>query len=132
MLTLGKILSIISVQNMKTTFLFGDAKMEQGNINYTDKMVVRMHEVYEANPTRESVDMLATELGKSTRSIIAKLSREGIYVPMERKTKTGEPVVHKGELVAQIEEYFGVEMPSLVKATKADLIKLVGQLPIGV
>ena len=47
---------------------------------------------------------------------------------MERKTKTGEPIVRKAELVAQIESYFEDEMPSLVKATKADLQKLVEKL----
>ena len=45
-----------------------------------------------------------------------------------RKTKTGEPIVRKAELVAQIESYFEDEMPSLVKATKADLQKLVEKL----
>ena len=102
--------------------------MQAGNLNYTEKMVAEMHEVYTANPTRESVETLAKTFGKSTRSIIAKLSREGIYVPMERKTKTGEPIVRKAELVAQIEEHYGIELPSLVKATKADLIKLTDQL----
>ena len=95
------------------------------NTNYTETMVSQMHEVYTSNPTRESVEFLANKFGKSTRSVIAKLSREGIYVPMERKTKSGEPIVRKHELVAQIEEYFNEEMPSLVKATKADLTKLV-------
>lgn len=95
------------------------------NTNYTDTMVNQMHDVYMKNPTRESVEFLANEFGKSTRSVIAKLSREGIYVPMERKTKNGEPIVRKHELVAQIEEYFSIEVPSLVKATKADLQKLV-------
>ena len=95
------------------------------NTNYTDTMVVQMHDVYTKSPTRESVEFLANKFGKSTRSVIAKLSREGIYVPMERKTKDGEPIVRKNELVAQIEEYFSIEVPSLVKATKADLQKLV-------
>tara|TARA_B100000809_G_scaffold243_1_gene280 strand:- start:206 stop:523 length:318 start_codon:yes stop_codon:yes gene_type:complete len=95
------------------------------NTNYTDTMVDQMHDVYTKSPTRESVEFLANKFGKSTRSVIAKLSREGIYVPMERKTKSGEPIVRKNELVAQIEEYFSIEVPSLVKATKADLQKLV-------
>jgi len=98
------------------------------NINYTEKMVSEMHEVYTSNPTRESVEALAKQFGKSTRSVIAKLSREGIYVPMERKTKTGEPIVRKAELVAQIEKHYQESFPSLVKATKADLQKLVESL----
>ena len=63
--------------------------------NYTDEMVAEMHTLYVANPTRETVDELAEQFGKSVRSIIAKLSREGIYVAQPRVTKTGEPVVRK-------------------------------------
>tara|TARA_B100000424_G_scaffold179974_1_gene139172 strand:- start:17 stop:433 length:417 start_codon:yes stop_codon:yes gene_type:complete len=93
--------------------------------NYTDEMVSTMTEQYSANPTRETVDALAEQFGKTTRSIIAKLSREGVYVAQPRTTKTGEPVISKSELVAQISEHFGVEMPTLVKAGKQDLQRLV-------
>ena len=96
--------------------------------NYTEEMVVSMTEQYNANPTRETVDSLAQEFGKTTRSIIAKLSREGIYKAQPRTTKTGEPVVRKAELVAQIEEHFGVELPTLVKASKTDLQTLLGSI----
>ena len=89
--------------------------------NYTDEKVAEMHELYTANPTRETVDIIDNNFGKSVRSVIAKLSREGIYVSQPRVTKTGEPVVRKAELVAQIEENFGIELPTLVKASKADL-----------
>ena len=92
--------------------------------NYTDEMVAEMHELYTATPTRETVDMIAENFGKSVRSVIAKLSREGIYVTQERTTKTGEPVVRKAELVAQLEDKFGIELPTLVKASKADLQEL--------
>jgi len=96
--------------------------------NYTDEMVAEMTEAYTANPTRETVDMLAKKLGKSVRSIIAKLSREGVYVAQPKVTKTGEPVVRKAELVAQLSIHFGIELPTLVKASKADLQKLVDQV----
>jgi hypothetical protein len=96
--------------------------------NYTDEMVAEMHSLYEANPTRETVDILASKFGKSVRSIIAKLSREGIYVAQPRVTKTGEPVVRKAELVAQIEDHFSIEIPSLVKASKADLQSLLNAI----
>ena len=95
------------------------------SVNYTDEMVNTMTEQYAANPTRETVDALADQFGKTTRSIIAKLSREGVYVAQPRTTKSGEPVISKAELVAQISEHFGVEMPTLVKAGKQDLQKLV-------
>ena len=93
--------------------------------NYTEEMVNTMTEQYSANPTRETVDALAEQFGKTTRSIIAKLSREGVYVAQPRTTKSGEPVISKSELVAQISEHFGIEMPTLVKAGKQDLQKLV-------
>tara|TARA_R110002012_G_scaffold2398_12_gene11726 strand:- start:2752 stop:3111 length:360 start_codon:yes stop_codon:yes gene_type:complete len=96
--------------------------------NYTDEMVVKMTEAYVANPSRETVEVLANEFGKSVRSIIAKLSREGVYVAQPKVTKTGEPVVRKAELVAQLEAHFEVAMPTLVKASKADLQKLVDTL----
>jgi len=93
--------------------------------NYTDEMVAQMTEAYTANPSRETVDELAQTLGKTTRSIIAKLSREGVYKAQPRTTKSGEPVVAKAELVATISEHFGIELPTLVKAGKQDLQRLV-------
>ena len=96
--------------------------------NYSDEMVAEMHSLYEANPTRETVEQLAEQFGKSVRSIIAKLSREGIYVSQPRVTKSGEPVVRKAELVAQIEDHFGVEVPTLVKASKTDLQTLISNI----
>lgn len=93
--------------------------------NYTEEMVAQMTEQYTANPTRETVDALASEMGKTTRSIIAKLSREGVYKAQPRTTKTGEPVVQKSELVAIISDHFGIELPTFVKAGKQDLQRLV-------
>jgi len=101
-------------------------KYEMANAkNYTEEMVNTMTEAYAANPTRETVDALAEQFGKTTRSIIAKLSREGVYVAQPRTTKSGEPVISKAELVAQIAEHFDIEVPTLVKAGKQDLQRLV-------
>jgi len=96
--------------------------------NYSEEMVADMHELYTANPTRDTVEFIAEKFGKSVRSVIAKLSREGIYVSQPRVTKTGEPVVRKSELVAQIEDRFEIEVPSLVKASKADLQELLNHI----
>ena len=99
--------------------------MAEAKKNYTEEMVAQMTQTYVANPTRETVDALAKDFGKSVRSIIAKLSREGVYVAQPKVTKSGEPVVRKAELVAQLEAHFEVAIPTLVKASKADLQKLV-------
>jgi hypothetical protein len=96
--------------------------------NYTEEMVAEMTKLYTANPNRETVDVLAKQFGKTVRSIIAKLSREGVYVAQPRITKSGEPVVRKAELVAQINTHLGKEFPTLVKASKADLQNLIDHL----
>jgi hypothetical protein len=96
--------------------------------NYTDEMVEEMTKLYTANPNRETVDLLAGKFGKSVRSIIAKLSREGVYIAQPRVTKSGEPVVRKAELVAQINAQLNAEFPTLVKASKVDLQNLVNHL----
>ena len=100
--------------------------------NYTEEMVSTMTEQYNANPTRETVDVLATQFGKTTRSIIAKLSREGIYKAQPRTTKTGEPVISKAQYVSAINAHFEVELPTLVKAGKQDLAKLASVLGLEV
>tara|TARA_R100000231_G_scaffold66374_3_gene53191 strand:+ start:1303 stop:1698 length:396 start_codon:yes stop_codon:yes gene_type:complete len=99
--------------------------------NYTDEMVSQMVEQYQAEPSLDTVAELAQAFGKTTRSIIAKLSREGVYKAQPRTTKTGEPVVRKDELVAEMATILGIDeasIASVAKATKADLKNLVARL----
>lgn len=70
--------------------------------NYTIEQVSYMIDKYEEAPTRETVESLAQELGKSTKSIIGKLSREGIYQKAIYKSKTGEIPITKKEIVVNI------------------------------
>lgn len=94
--------------------------------NYSDEMIETLKKVYTANPTRETVDQLAEQLGRTTRSVIAKLSSLGIYQKPERGlNKRGEPVIKKAEFVAQLEDALGVELPSAEKMSKSDLQQLV-------
>jgi len=90
-------------------------------VNYTEEMVAAIVAEYEAEPTRETVDALASRFSKTSRSIIAKLSTLGIYQAPVRVAKTGKPVIKKEVLVAEITAVLGVELPSLVKANKQDL-----------
>jgi polyribonucleotide nucleotidyltransferase len=94
--------------------------------NYTDEMVDAMVAEYSSNPTKDTVSALAQEFNKSTRSIVAKLVREGVYKAQPRTTKTGAPVVRKSEIVAEISAELGATagFPSLEKASKADLQNL--------
>ena len=93
--------------------------------NYTEAQEAELRRHYTAIPTRETVDALANKYAKSPRSIIAKLSNMGIYVAPPRTTKAGKPIVKKEVLVAEIMTKLGVEAPSLVKANKQDLERLV-------
>ena len=92
--------------------------------NYTDEMVEAMVADYQDNPTKDTVTKLASEFNKSTRSIVAKLVRKGVYIAAPRVTKTGAPVIRKSEIVAQIQDALGVEFSTLEKASKADLERL--------
>ncbi|MCS5550834.1 MAG: hypothetical protein NZ811_04870 [Gammaproteobacteria bacterium] len=91
--------------------------------NYTQAQVDAMVILYTGNPTKDTVVKLAQELNKSTRSIVAKLVREGVYVAQPRVTKTGAPVIRKAELVAQLLGELGTSesLTTLEKASKADL-----------
>ena len=93
----------------------------KSSANYSDADITIITEEYSLEPTRETVDSLAKQLNKTPRSIIAKLAALGIYQKAERVTKRGEPVVMKAELVAQVQNAIGRELPSLNKMTKPDL-----------
>ena len=96
--------------------------------NYNQDMEAKLINDYRDNPTRETVEKLASQMGKSVRSITAKLSQLGVYKKIERKTKTGKSIISKSDLVKIINEHYNLEMPSLVKATKDDLEKMVTNL----
>ena len=96
--------------------------------NYNQDDEAKLINDYRDNPSRETVEKLATQLGKSVRTITAKLSQLGVYKKIERKTKNGKSVISKMDLVKIINEHYNLEMFSLVKATKEDLEKLVTNL----
>ena len=93
----------------------------KSSANYSDADITIITEEYQLEPTRETVDSLAARLNKTPRSIIAKLSALGVYQKQERITKRGEPVIMKAELVSQVQNAIGRELPSLNKMTKVDL-----------
>lgn len=93
-------------------------------INYTPEQTAEVVKAYTENPTSATVDMLAEKLGKTTKSIIAKLSREKVYKAKAYVTKTGEPVKHKDELADYIAEALGLnenDADSLTKVNKTAL-----------
>ena len=92
--------------------------------NYTDAQVEHMVEAYQAKPDRTTVNMLAEDFDKSIKSIIGKLSREGVYQKAVYKTKTGEIPVTKAQLVenlAMLLEIPSSKIMGLEKAPKQDI-----------
>ena len=79
---------------------------------------------YTAERTAKTVEALAETLGKSVRSIVAKLSREGVYKKKEYTTKTGEKVQKKDETADAIGAILRLnenDIESLTKANKTAL-----------
>ena len=96
--------------------------------NYTAEQSAAIVAAYVAGST---VETLATEFGKSVRSITAKLSREGVYKKKEYKTKTGEAVVKKdahADAIGAILKLTEAETDSLTKANKTALAKIFAAL----
>jgi hypothetical protein len=66
--------------------------MAEKAVNYSPEQTAQVIADYQSGV---SVEALALAMGKSVRSVVAKLSREGVYQNTAYKTKTGEPVVKK-------------------------------------
>lgn len=82
-------------------------------MSYTPEETEYVVKIYKENPTRETVEALATKLERSTKSIIGKLSREGVYRKSEYLTKTGEKPVTKLELITEVEDILQLETGEL-------------------
>lgn len=98
--------------------------MSAKTVNYTPEQTTKMVADYQAGV---AVAAIAETLGKSVRSVVAKLSREGVYTKKEYKTKTGEAVVKKDAWADYIGEALGLseaDTESLTKANKVALAKI--------
>jgi hypothetical protein len=98
-------------------------------MNYNDRETEYLVETYRQTPTPETVTMLADELGKSNKSIIGKLSREGVYQRSVYVSKSGEAPITKIDLVSLIASNLDLDdkrylLEGLEKAPKQVLILL--------
>jgi hypothetical protein len=87
--------------------------------SYTEEMTNMMVGAYLDKPTRETVELLAEKLNRSKKSIIGKLSREGVYRREVYVSKTGESPITKVEIVSNIAESLGIENSSLAGLEKS-------------
>lgn len=88
-------------------------------MNYNEEQTQYIVKEYVNDPTKATVERLAYELEKSPKSIIGKLSREGVYRRSVYKTKTGESPVTKEQLVRDIEDALGLENEELAGLEKS-------------
>lgn len=104
-----------SIVNEATTVAKG--KVE----NYSADVTVSLLAAYAGGST---VEQLAEKFAKTTRSIVAKLSREKVYVKKAYVTKAGSAPVSKEQYVANIAAFLNIgsdKLESLEKANKGVL-----------
>jgi len=97
--------------------------------NYTPEQTSALVAAYVASPTQETVETLAAQLGKTARSIVAKLSKEGVYV--SKAKEAGKREMLKAEMVAKIAKLVGKneeQVESLEKATGPALMAVLQAL----
>lgn len=95
-------------------------------VNYTPEMTATVVEGYKAG---KSVEVLATEVGRTVRSVIAKLSQAKVYVAKGKEA--GKREMLKAEMVAEISKEIGVSeevLESLEKATGPALMAVLKAL----
>ena len=100
-------------------------------VNYTAEQTAEMVAAYKAAPTPETVAALAEKLGKTVKSVVAKLSREQVYQAKTYVSKTGEKVEKKDETADAIGAVLKLtesETESLTKANKTALRKIFAAL----
>jgi hypothetical protein len=107
-----------------------ESKMEKTTkaVNYTAEQTTKMVADYQAGVT---VETIAENLGKTVRSVVAKLSREKVYVAKTYVSKTGAPVVKKdahADAIGAILKLSENEIESLTKANKTALEKIFSAL----
>ncbi len=93
-------------------------------VNYTPEQTAQVVADYTNGVT---VEMIAQNLGKSVRSVVAKLSREKVYVAKTYVSKTGEKPVRKdahADAIGAVLLLTEAETESLTKANKTALEKI--------
>jgi hypothetical protein len=86
-------------------------------VNYTPEQTAQIVADYQAGIT---VEAIALTLGKSARSIVAKLSREKVYQKKTYTSKTGDAVIKKDEVSDYIGEALGLSEADVTSLTKAN------------
>jgi ABC-type phosphate transport system substrate-binding protein len=95
--------------------------MTAKTVNYTPEQTLQMVADYQAGV---SVETIAQSMGKTVRSVVAKLSREKVYQAKTYVSKTGEKPVKKdvhADAIGAILRLPENDIDSLTKANKSAL-----------
>ena len=95
--------------------------MAEKAVNYTPEQTAKIIAEYQAGV---AVEQIAQAMGKTVRSIVAKLSREKVYVAKTYVSKTGEKPVKKdvtADAIGAILRLSENDIESLTKANKSAL-----------
>lgn len=102
--------------------------MTEKKVNYSKELTETVVSEYQTGTTdaerAEIVETLASEHGKSVKSIRQKLVREGVYVKPAYVSKAGTNIERKADIVQGIAKVLGVteaQLGGLEKATKPAL-----------
>jgi hypothetical protein len=89
------------------------------NKKYTQEETDDITKAYTESPTRATVNSLAEKYDRPVRSIVGKLSKEGIYIKPTYLSKTGEIPVNKDEIVEFIAKAMSTPSTNLEGLEKA-------------
>lgn len=92
--------------------------MTEKTINYTEAQVLQIVEGYKAGETTEA---LAIKVGKTVKSVVAKLVREGVY---KSATKAKTARTTKADLINKIAQELNLEVTQLESFEKATFAAL--------
>jgi len=96
--------------------------------NYTEEQVTQLHDLY-AEMGSEGLDQIAEQLGKTVRSVRAKLVRDGLYVAPTKGASTKANGPSKKEILREFGEV-GFDASGLEGATKEALVRVLAVIRV--
>ena len=93
-------------------------------VNYTAEMTAAIVDQYQAGV---SVDEIATDMGKSVRSVRTKIVREGVYIAKAKPAAKRDNGPTKKELLIELEAT-GFDVNGFEGATKDAILRLIAHM----
>jgi len=97
-------------------------------VNYTEAQVEKLHDLY-AQLGSDGLENIAEQLGKTVRSVRAKLVRDGLYCAPEKTATAKSTGASKKEILRNFETA-GFDPTGLEGATKEALIRILNHIRV--